>query len=519
MGDRKRVNVEGDRLSSLADDLIHKILSFVSIKCAVETSVLSPRWRFIWTSMPYLSFSSNDFRTLPKFSNFVKHVFSSRNNQIEVFSVDLTFRGKVSQAFVKRILDYAFSHNVQQLNFTCLHDKNIELPLSLFSSRSLKHLSLTGYSSYHCIMTPPTWELPALATLNLRCVTLRDNGASLFSHSANLKNLTLKNCRMMGLDGDYDDPLQLSTDLLYLEKVNICIHCLSEDKAATHKIVCLLQQLHTVKFLTLNLELVKVWVLDLYVYHDPLTKIFNTNEGNNVIAKTLKIGIWVLLTSSVELISHQPSPFTNLKSLKIYPVYDTQSKVTMSNDVKNYLLDNSPDVILTMVSHEEIRAVMDVTSARNLMRELQVLLDDLWKENGETNTAHMKQVKAPMEIRMSTVHGQEEVENYRAQRDTKSKHCFHERMTHIESYWEDLNEPFEKGYKNTRRMISMLRSIEGLLQKVPRSLEAKLQARFSVLRAEAETIMENMMDRIKIQCDKRPSRSNVYFDPMSQLPS
>ncbi|KAF5782326.1 putative F-box domain, leucine-rich repeat domain superfamily, F-box-like domain superfamily [Helianthus annuus] len=137
MGDRKRVSVEGDRLSSLSDDLIHKIMSFVSIKCAVETSVLSPRWRYIWTSMPYLSFSSNDFHTLRKFSNFVKHVLSSRNNQIEVFYVDLAFRGKVSQAFVKRILDYAFSHNVQQLNVTCLHDKKIELPLSPFSSRSI----------------------------------------------------------------------------------------------------------------------------------------------------------------------------------------------------------------------------------------------------------------------------------------------------------------------------------------------------------------------------------------------
>ncbi|XP_035842028.1 F-box/FBD/LRR-repeat protein At3g26920 [Helianthus annuus] len=339
MSSRKKGNVEGDRLSRLPDDLIHKIMSFVSIKQAVETSVLSPRWRYIWTSMPYLSFSSNDFRTLPKFSNFVKHVLSSRNNQVDVFSVDLTFRGKVSQAFVKRILDYAFSHNVQQLNFTCIHDKNIELPLSLFSSRSLKHLSLTGYSSYsyeHCIMTPPTWELPALATLNLHCVTLHDKGASLFSHCANLKNLTLKSCTMMGLDTSnfkichpglssltledgYDGidvvtpqlknliikgwqgihlisapnlsslhyiedscSLKISADLLYLEKVDVCISYVY-DKAAAHEVVSLLQQLYSVKFLSLNLELIKVywyWSLFLNVYHAYLTKIYNTNSEN-----------------------------------------------------------------------------------------------------------------------------------------------------------------------------------------------------------------------------------------------
>ncbi|KAF5753717.1 putative leucine-rich repeat domain superfamily [Helianthus annuus] len=308
MGDRKRVNVEGDRLSSLPDDLIHKILSFVSIKCAVETSVKRVNVEGGLSGLQCLT-SVSQVMISVQLLKFLRW----RNNQIEVFSVDLTFRGKVSQAFVKRILDYAFSHNVQQLNFTCLRDKKIELPLSLFSSRSLKHLSLTGYSSCsyeHCIMTPPTWELPALATLNLHRVTLHDNGASHFSHCANLKNLTIKRCSMMGLgtstlsichlglfnltfedgwesinvvtpqlknltikdwpgihlisapnlsslhykDLYYDDPLQLSTDLLYLEKANICIHCPSEDKAATHKIVCLLQQLHTVKFLTLCLS-------------------------------------------------------------------------------------------------------------------------------------------------------------------------------------------------------------------------------------------------------------------------
>ncbi|KAJ0666239.1 putative F-box domain, leucine-rich repeat domain superfamily, F-box-like domain superfamily [Helianthus annuus] len=335
MGDRKRVNVEGDRLSSLPDDIIHKILSFVSIKRAVKTSVLSSRWRFIWTSMPYLSFSSEGFHTLPKFSNFVKHVLSGRNNQTEVSSVKLRFRGKVSQAFVKRILNYAFSHNVQQLNFTFLYEKKtktLEIPLSLFSSQSLNHLTLTGYGYDVHFITIPTWEIKTLAILNLNHVSLHydntDKGAGLFSHCANLKNLTITHCRLVGLNGfnifhlglssltlenGYDgvnvvtpqlknltiknwrrvhlisapnlsslryydrfysilahDPLQLSTDLLHLEKVDVCIHIHSrfppspnvegsnKNEAYTHKIVSLLQQLHNVKLLTLNLELVKV---------------------------------------------------------------------------------------------------------------------------------------------------------------------------------------------------------------------------------------------------------------------
>ncbi|KAJ0427750.1 hypothetical protein HanHA300_Chr17g0638551 [Helianthus annuus] len=235
----------------------------------------------------------------------------------------------------------------------------------------------------------------------------------------NLSSLHYKYLSYNYYEDEDDDLLQLSTDLLHLEKANICINYKFEKNGAAHKIVCLLQQLHSVKSLTLNLELVK---------H---------------------------LSSHVELISHQPSPFANLKSLKIYPVCVTQPKVTMSNEVKNYLLDSSPDVILTMVSYE-IEAVMNVASARNLMRELQVLLDQ-WKECCETNTVHVKQDKAPMKSR------------------------FHERMTRIESYWKDLNEPFQKGSKNTRRIISMLREIKGLLKKLPGSHNAKLQARFSGL--------------------------------------
>ena len=169
---RWRMNVNGDRLINLLDDLIHKILSYIGIKQAVETSALASRWRFVWTSLPYLSFSSEDFPSLPKFSKFVNHVLSRRNNEIEVSFVNLTFRGKVSQVFVRRILNYAISHNVQQLTVTCLLENDIEFPLSLFSSQSLKNLTLKTElcaprrQSYSCSLSS-MWELPALTTLHL----------------------------------------------------------------------------------------------------------------------------------------------------------------------------------------------------------------------------------------------------------------------------------------------------------------------------------------------------------------
>ncbi|XP_076922966.1 F-box/LRR-repeat protein At3g26922-like [Bidens hawaiensis] len=341
-------NVEDDRLSILPDDLIHKILSYISIKHVVQTSALSSRWRYLWTSMPYLSFSTKEFRKFPKLSEFVTHLLSGRNNQTQVISVNLTFRGKVIHELVQRILDYAFSHNVQQLNITCL----------------------PGYVCYPVDF--PTRVLPTLTTLSLTFYD--DTFAGLLSNCAHLKNLTLKNCTTLdsfsishpGLSSltlengntcvnvttpqlknltikywrgvhvisapnlsslhytyyyyfhmDNDDGLlQLPTDLRHIEKVDICINHLCDLKADACKIFCLLRQLHCVKFLTLNVELVK------------------------------------LFSSLVKLISDQASPFVNLESLKFYPARValgelTQQKVTK---VKNYFLGGSPGATFTMVS-------------------------------------------------------------------------------------------------------------------------------------------------------------------------
>lgn len=123
---------------------------------------------------------------------------------------------------------------------------------------------------------------------------------------------------------------------------------------------------------------------------------------------------------------------------------------------------------------QEIRAVKNVAIARNLMTELQGLLNQ-WKENSEPNTTDMK---ASVENHMATVHEQVEAEN---QPDAKLKWQFGETMTHIENYWKDLSEQLDKGYKDTISTIAILWTIEGVLAKLPTSHRDKLQARFSGL--------------------------------------
>ncbi|KAK1683299.1 hypothetical protein QYE76_044147 [Lolium multiflorum] len=58
----KRPAGNADRLSDLPDGLIHYIMSFLTVREAVQTSMLSRRWEDLWCSMPFISIDEQDFR-------------------------------------------------------------------------------------------------------------------------------------------------------------------------------------------------------------------------------------------------------------------------------------------------------------------------------------------------------------------------------------------------------------------------------------------------------------------------
>uniref|UniRef100_A0ACD5W5Q7 Uncharacterized protein n=2 Tax=Avena sativa TaxID=4498 RepID=A0ACD5W5Q7_AVESA len=57
-----RGNINGvDRLSSLCDELLHHVMSFLPMPEVVRTSLLSPRWRNLWASTPFIHIDDQDF--------------------------------------------------------------------------------------------------------------------------------------------------------------------------------------------------------------------------------------------------------------------------------------------------------------------------------------------------------------------------------------------------------------------------------------------------------------------------
>ncbi|XP_065624037.1 putative F-box/FBD/LRR-repeat protein At1g78760 [Quercus suber] len=65
---------EEDRISTLPDSILLKILSSLCIKDAVVTGVLSKRWAFLWTSVPSLRFTHTYFISSVYYANAVDNV-------------------------------------------------------------------------------------------------------------------------------------------------------------------------------------------------------------------------------------------------------------------------------------------------------------------------------------------------------------------------------------------------------------------------------------------------------------
>ena len=65
-----------DRISSLPDEVLCHILSFLPMKQAVATSLLSKRWNPLWIAVPVLRFDDRDMMTAETYYRFEESVYA-----------------------------------------------------------------------------------------------------------------------------------------------------------------------------------------------------------------------------------------------------------------------------------------------------------------------------------------------------------------------------------------------------------------------------------------------------------
>ncbi|XP_058781226.1 F-box/FBD/LRR-repeat protein At1g78750-like [Vicia villosa] len=177
-----------DKISDLPDCIILHILSLLNTKDAVQTCILSVRWKDLWKRLPALIFRRSGFSTKSRFTKFVSKVLSLHDSSSALQYVDFDNDGCLGPHLIEMVVNYAISHNVQQLGL-CVNCNIAQIPLALFSSQTLTHLRLSIY--YQDIdIAQFSLNLPALTHLKLILSLYPSGDEILFPKSFNLPSLT-----------------------------------------------------------------------------------------------------------------------------------------------------------------------------------------------------------------------------------------------------------------------------------------------------------------------------------------
>ncbi|KAJ4706766.1 FBD-associated F-box protein [Melia azedarach] len=187
-----------DRFSGLPDPILRHILSFLPTKDAVATSILSSRWKLVWTSLTNLCFDdrlcledeedtdvlTNDASTM--FENFVNRVlvlsYPVDINKFSLHCCQLRYL-----ACLQSWVSTAIMRNVREIELGIKMDSfiPIELPESIYTSRTLEVLKL---NSDFAIRLPPSGLcFPSLKILHVEI----DDGGD------NLTETLLSNCPVL----------------------------------------------------------------------------------------------------------------------------------------------------------------------------------------------------------------------------------------------------------------------------------------------------------------------------------
>lgn len=216
---RIKLNVEeDDRLSSLHDDLLIHILSFLDVTYAAQTCVLSKRWNTdFWVHHPDVYLNGKTFgKTSYRFIKFVDSVLSQRDKlgyNVRSFSFVWTFVSRIPQTLLDRVHSHAQSRDVRHFNLSLgCASRRISYPSEKFCPKSLISLRLNllnmdvGIGGHGCV------EFSAeLRNLYLSCctslktlwlanffITLKIGNENHFSRLVNLTELGTVNCSFTG---------------------------------------------------------------------------------------------------------------------------------------------------------------------------------------------------------------------------------------------------------------------------------------------------------------------------------
>ncbi|RXH87501.1 hypothetical protein DVH24_034401 [Malus domestica] len=158
-----------DRISNLPSNVVENILSRLSIKEAVRTSVLSSNWRYKTAMLPHLVFDDRCYsnKNLTTFENIVNQVLLLHIGPISTFK--LSHRDHLATSDIDRWILHLSRNSIKDLILDIWKGDPYKVPSCLFSCQDLVHLEL-----YNCLLKPPSTfkGFKSLKSLDIRLITL-----------------------------------------------------------------------------------------------------------------------------------------------------------------------------------------------------------------------------------------------------------------------------------------------------------------------------------------------------------
>ncbi|KAG5545426.1 hypothetical protein RHGRI_017792 [Rhododendron griersonianum] len=182
-----------DCLAELPEPLLHHILSYLTMKDVIRTSVLAKRWRYTWLYVPCLTFPALKKTRSEEVAFINKSLLVHKGSKVQ--KLDITFKYHTEAGLVDSWIQFALTRNVNQLylDFRGCHSLKSKYTLhdTIFRCRSLTVLSVK-----RCMIKfPVKIKLGSLKTLSFEEVNF-DVGAinNLLSSCSILEELSFTAC-------------------------------------------------------------------------------------------------------------------------------------------------------------------------------------------------------------------------------------------------------------------------------------------------------------------------------------
>ncbi|KAI8558059.1 hypothetical protein RHMOL_Rhmol04G0059100 [Rhododendron molle] len=200
LSEEQNVSKGNDIISSLPGNVLHHILSFLSTKDAIRTSILSTKWEYLWTSISNIDLNDDTFPPTGKkedrsFLDFVDRVVIF-HDMSDIKSLSIKSSELVNPSRVNSWISDSMRHNIEELNLSLRLKAQPVLPCHLFTCQSLVTLKLCMNWTNWSLKVPSLTHFWNLKTLELSYATFSDDNSTqrLFSSCPMLQELALLNC-------------------------------------------------------------------------------------------------------------------------------------------------------------------------------------------------------------------------------------------------------------------------------------------------------------------------------------